>query len=104
MKLSAKDRALIRRELTAAQQAAAAAFAADDAFDTLTELTIAVEVLTATQSELVNQLLDHGASWSDVADALATSSAAAQRRYPRRAGRDARQIADGSGAASSLGA
>jgi hypothetical protein len=47
-------------------------------------LTVAIEGLSATQHELVNVLLDHGHSWSEVGDALSTSASAAERRYPRR--------------------
>ena len=89
MRLSPEDWALVTREVTSAQDALAAAQSAADALGTLTHLTAAVETLTATQHELVNLLLDRGTSWSQIADALSTSSAAARRRYPRRAGRGA---------------
>jgi DNA-directed RNA polymerase specialized sigma24 family protein len=87
MKLSASDREIVQRELGVADAALAAARRGSDALETLTELTAAIETLTATQHELVNLLLDRGASWSTIADALSTSSAAAKRRYPRRASR-----------------
>jgi len=89
MKLSAIDRQLLQRELRSAQDALSAARTSSTALETLTELTAAIETLTATQHELVNLLLDRGASWSTIADALSTSSAAAKRRYPRRAARQA---------------
>lgn len=91
MELSASDRALVRRELKLAQRALSAAQATEGALDALAELTVAVETLSATQHELVNSLLDRGTSWSSIADALSTSSAAAQRRYPRRASRETAQ-------------
>jgi len=53
----------------------------------LGEITNAIETLTATQHELVNVLLDRGATWSTIAEALSTSSAGAKRRYPRRSAR-----------------
>lgn len=93
--LSSSDRALVRRELTAAQQALAAAGRTSTALETLSGITSAVEVLTATQHELVNLLLDHGASWSSIAGALSTSSAAVQRRYPRRSSRELRSAPEG---------
>jgi hypothetical protein len=80
-------RAQLRRlgdELAAALRALTEARAAADAEDVLTHLTVALEELSATQHELVNVLLDHGRSWSQVGEALNTSAAAAERRYPRR--------------------
>lgn len=91
MELSAADAALLRREVTATEQALAAARTSVDPLQTLADLTTAIETLTATQHELVNVLLDHGASWSTIGDALSTSNAAARRRYPRRGGRSDRQ-------------
>ncbi|HEX7188197.1 MAG TPA: hypothetical protein VF423_08230 [Actinomycetes bacterium] len=76
-------------ELAVALRAVTEARAASDAFDVLAQLTVAIEELTATQHELVNVLLDHGHSWGEVGDALSTSAAAAERRYPRRERRDA---------------
>jgi hypothetical protein len=76
-------------ELAVALRAVTEARAASDAFDVLTQLTVAIEELTATQHELVNVLLDHGHSWGEVGDALSTSAAAAERRYPRRERREA---------------
>jgi DNA-directed RNA polymerase specialized sigma24 family protein len=87
MKLSANDRKIVHRELGIAQDALTAARGSNTALELLAELTAAIETLTATQHELVNLLLDHGASWSTIADALCTSSAAAKRRYPRRGSR-----------------
>jgi hypothetical protein len=71
-------------ELAAALRAVTEARAASDALDVLTQVTVAIEDLTATQHELVNVLLDHGHTWSQVGEALNTSPAAAKRRYPRR--------------------
>jgi hypothetical protein len=71
-------------ELAAALRAVTHARAATDPFQVLSQLTMAIEDLTATQHELVNILLDHGHSWAEVGDALSTSAAAAERRYPRR--------------------
>ena len=71
-------------ELAAALRAVTEARAASDALDVLTQVTVAIEDLSATQHELVNVLLDHGHTWSQVGEALNTSPAAAQRRYPRR--------------------
>jgi hypothetical protein len=71
-------------ELAAALRAVTQARAATDPFQVLSQLTVAIEDLTATQHELVNILLDHGHSWAEVGDALSTSAAAAERRYPRR--------------------
>jgi hypothetical protein len=71
-------------ELAAALRAVTQARAATDPFEVLSQLTVAMEGLSATQHELVNILLDHGHSWSEVGDALSTSAAAAERRYPRR--------------------
>jgi hypothetical protein len=80
-------RAQLRRlgdELAVALRAVTEARAAPDALQVLSRLTVAVEELTATQHELVNVLLDHGHSWSEVGDALSTSAVAAERRFPRR--------------------
>jgi hypothetical protein len=80
-------RAQLRRlgdELAAALRALTEARAASDARDVLAHLTVAIEELSATQHELVNVLLDHGHTWSQVGEALNTSPAAAERRYPRR--------------------
>ena len=71
-------------ELATALRAVTEARAASDALDVLTQVTVAIEDLSATQHELVNVLLDHGHTWSQVGEALNTSPAAAQRRYPRR--------------------
>ncbi len=91
MELSAAETALLRRELTATEQVLAAARTTVEPLQTLTDLTTAIETLTATQHELVNVLLDRGASWSTIAGALSTSNAAAQRRYPRRTGHNDEQ-------------
>jgi hypothetical protein len=76
-------------ELATALRAVTEARAASDALDVLTQVSVAIEELSATQHELVNVLLDHGHSWSQVGEALNTSPAAAKRRYPRREGRTA---------------
>jgi phage-related minor tail protein len=84
-------RAQLRRlgdELAVALRAVTQARGSSDALEVLTQVTMAIEELTATQHELVNVLLDNGHSWSDVADALSTSAAAAERRYPRRRRRE----------------
>jgi hypothetical protein len=80
-------RAQLRRlgdELAVALRAVTQARGSSDALEVLSQVTMAIEELTATQHELVNVLLDNGHSWSEVADALSTSAAAAERRYPRR--------------------
>lgn len=74
-------------ELAKALRAVTEARAASDALDVLTQVTVAIEDLSATQHELVNVLLDHGHTWSQVGEALNTSPAAVKRRYPRREGR-----------------
>ncbi len=71
-------------ELSKALRAVTEARAASDALEVLTHVTVAIEELGATQHELVNVLLDHGHTWSQVGEALNTSPAAAKRRYPRR--------------------
>jgi len=71
-------------ELSKALRAVTEARAASDALEVLTHVTVAIEELGATQHELVNVLLDHGHTWTQVGDALNTSPAAARRRYPRR--------------------
>jgi len=75
------------RQEAAAREAVTEARAATDAMDALAQVTIAIEQLTATQHELVDVLLDHGCTWSEVGQALSTSPASAQRRFPRRSGR-----------------
>ena len=80
-------RAQLRRlgdELAGALRAVTQARGSSDALEVLTQVTMAIEELSATQHELVNVLLDNGHSWKEVADALSTSAAAAERRYPRR--------------------
>jgi len=71
-------------ELSKALRAVTEARAASDTLEVLTHVTVAIEELGATQHELVNVLLDHGHTWSQVGEALSTSPAAAERRYPRR--------------------
>jgi hypothetical protein len=71
-------------ELANALRALTEARAASDALDVLTQVTVAIEELCATQHELVNVLLDHGHTWTQVGEALSTSPAAARRRFPRR--------------------
>lgn len=80
-------RAQLRRlsdEVATALRALTEARASADARGVLALLTVAIEELSATQHELVNVLLDHGHSWTSVGEALNTSAAAAERRYPRR--------------------
>jgi DNA-directed RNA polymerase specialized sigma24 family protein len=80
-------RAQLRRlggELAEAVRAVTEARASSDALEVLARVTVAIEELSATQHELVNLLLDHGHTWTEVGDALSTSAAAAERRYPRR--------------------
>jgi hypothetical protein len=84
MSLTAAETRLLRQEIRDAEHALALARRALDPFDALTGMTTAIETLTATQHELVNVLLDRGATWSTIANALSTSSAGAKRRYPRR--------------------
>lgn len=74
-------------EVASALRALTEARAATDAMAALSHVTIAIEQLTATQHELVNVLLDHGHTWSEVGQALSTSAAATERRFPRRRGR-----------------
>ena len=71
-------------EVALALRAVTEARASRDAMDALALVTVAIEQLTATQHELVDVLLDHGHTWSEVGDALSTSPAAAERRFPRR--------------------
>ena len=87
--LSAGETDLLRREIRDAEKALAAARTSAEPLRALGEMTAAIETLTATQHELVNVLLDRGASWSTIAEALSTSSAGARRRYPRRSARGA---------------
>jgi phage-related minor tail protein len=85
-------RAQLRRlaaELANALRAVIEARAASDALEVLAHVTVAIEELSATQHELVNVLLDRGHTWSEVAEALSTSAAAVERRYPRRQRRTA---------------
>ena len=77
-------------EVALALRAVTEARASRDGLRALNLLTIAIEHLTATQHELVDVLLDHGHTWSQVGEALSTSPAAAERRCPRRAGRAGR--------------
>lgn len=75
-------------EVAGALHAVTEARAATDAMEALAHVTVAIEALTATQHELVNVLLDHGHTWSEVGEALSTSPAAALRRFPRRRRRE----------------
>lgn len=77
-------------EVAVALRAVTEARASRDALDALTLVTVAIEQLSATQHELVDVLLDHGHTWGEVGEALSTSPAAAERRFPRRDGRRAR--------------
>jgi hypothetical protein len=63
MQLSDAEIGLVRREVTTAAEALGRAKKSADPMDTLSEITAAVETLTSTQHELVNVLLDRGASW-----------------------------------------
>jgi hypothetical protein len=87
LELSAPEIDILRRELTDAREALDVAIDAASPFEALGQMTWALDTLTATQHELVNVLLDRGATWSQVADALSTSSAVARRRFPRRESR-----------------
>jgi hypothetical protein len=87
--LSAAETEIVRRELTTAADLLADAHETPDSLASLAAMTTAIDVLTATQHELVNVLLDRGATWSVIAEALATNSAGAQRRFPRREARSA---------------
>jgi len=78
---------LLHREISAARRALSKAARATTPLAVLGHLTVAVEGLTATQHELVNHLLDAGASWDEIGAALDTSSQAAERRFPRRPAR-----------------
>ena len=71
-------------EVALALRAVTEARASQDALDALGLVTVAIERLSATQHELVDVLLDHGHTWSEVGDALSTSATAAERRFPRR--------------------
>lgn len=73
-------------EVALALRAVTEARASRDGLQALSLVTVAIEHLTATQHGLVDVLLDHGHTWSEVGDALSTSPAAAERRFPRRAG------------------
>jgi phage-related minor tail protein len=85
--LSSGETGLLRREIRDAEKALASARTSAEPLRALGEMTNAIETLTATQHELVNVLLDRGATWSMIAEALSTSSAGAKRRYPRRSAR-----------------
>jgi hypothetical protein len=77
-------------EIALALRAVTEARASRDGLDALSLVTIAIEQLCATQHELVDVLLDHGHTWSEVGKALSTSPTAAERRFPRRAPRPGR--------------
>lgn len=87
IELSEAETDILRRELRDARDALGVAVGVQSPFEALVQMTWALETLTATQHELVNVLLDRGATWSQVADALSTSSAGARRRFPRRESR-----------------
>jgi hypothetical protein len=87
MQLAPSEREILHREIAEAEGLLAAGRETTDPLDALVQLTSSLDVLTATQHELVNVLLDRGATWSQVADALSTSSAGARRRFPRRGSR-----------------
>lgn len=71
-------------EVATALRAVTEARAATDAVQALAQVTVAIEALSATQHELVNVLLDHGHTWTEIGQALSTSASAAERRFPRR--------------------
>ena len=71
-------------EVALALRAVTEARASQDALDALALVTVAIEQLSGTQHQLVNVLLDHGHTWSEVGGALSTSPTAAERRFPRR--------------------
>lgn len=71
-------------EVALALRAVTEARASRDALGALGWVTVAIEQLTATQHQLVDVLLDHGHTWSEVGEALSTSPNAAERRFPRR--------------------
>jgi hypothetical protein len=71
-------------EVAVALRAVTEARASRDALDALALVTVAIEALSATQHELVDVLLYHGHTWSEVGEALSTSPTAAERRFPRR--------------------
>lgn len=71
-------------EVARALRAVTEARASTDAMQALGLVTIAVEQLTATQRELVDVLLDHGHTWAEVGEALASTAGSAERRFPRR--------------------
>ena len=75
-------------EVATAMRAVVQARAATDAVDALSQVTVAIEALSAVQHELVNVLLDHGHTWGEVGKALSTSPSAAERRFPRRERRE----------------
>ncbi len=71
-------------DVAVALRAVTEARASRDALAALNWVTVAIEQLTATQHQLVDVLLDHGHTWSEVGEALSTSPSAAERRFPRR--------------------
>ena len=87
----------ISGEVALALHAVTRARASRDALDALGLVTVAIEQLTATQHELVDVLLDHGHTWSEVGGALSTSAAAAERRFPRRSRGRSQQGSDRTG-------
>jgi hypothetical protein len=78
----------VGEEVAIALRAITEARASQDALEALGQVTVAIEQLSATQHELVDVLLDHGHTWSEVGYALSTSPVAAERRFPRRGRRD----------------
>ncbi len=71
-------------DVAVALRAVTEARASKDALDALAFVTVAIEHLSATQHELVDVLLDHGHTWSEIGESLSTSASAAERRFPRR--------------------
>lgn len=71
-------------DVAAALRSVTRARAADEAIEALHHVTVAIEQLSATQHDLVDVLLDHGHTWSEIGQALSTTPVAAERRFPRR--------------------
>ncbi len=71
-------------DIARALRAVTQARASTDAVTALSLVTVAIEELTATQRDLVDVLLDHGHTWSEIGESLSTSPSAAERRFPRR--------------------
>lgn len=81
--LEPHERAILDREVDVARQTLAEALEDADPLKALASLTFALDTLAATQSELINTLLNRGTRWSTIAEALSTDTASARRRFPR---------------------